>query len=178
MANLSDAEPAGFPVEQFADVLAANERYSADFSDSGLTGRAAAGLAVITCMDSRIDPLALLGLKPGDAKIMRNAGARVTDDVLRTLVLATYLLNVSRVLVMPHTECRMASATEEQIHQTILDSFEVDTRSLEFRVAHDQQAALRQDVTRIRSYPLLPLDLTVGGAIYDVHTGRLTPLPA
>ena len=85
--------------------------------DSELTGKAARGLGVVTCMDSRIDPLGLLGLKPGDAKILRNAGARVTDDVLRTLVLAVYLLGVERVLVMPHTDCGMSKVTDADVHE-------------------------------------------------------------
>lgn len=165
----------GFDNDSFADVLAANERYAAGFTASGLTGRAAKGLAIVTCMDSRIDPLSIVGMRAGDAKILRNAGARVTDDVLRTLVLATYLLNVHRVLVMPHTQCRMAEATEPAIHQTILEDHGVDTRSLEFRTVTDQVAALAYDVTRLRSHPLLPKDLVVAGAIYDVGTGRLSP---
>ena len=78
--------------DPFADVLAANEQFAEGFALSDLPGTAARGLAVLTCMDSRIDPLRMLGLEPGDAKILRNAGARVTDDVLRTLVLASYLL--------------------------------------------------------------------------------------
>jgi hypothetical protein len=71
-------------------------------------------------MDSRIEPLAMLGLRPGDAKILRNAGARVTDDVLRTLVLATYLLGVRRVMVITHTDCRM-TGTEEEVHAAVLE---------------------------------------------------------
>jgi carbonic anhydrase len=126
-------------------------------------------------MDSRIEPLGLLGMEHGDVKILRNAGARVTDDVLRTLVLATYLLGVERVLVMPHTDCRMASTTEAALHERILDEFGVDTRSVEFRTVDDQEAALAYDVRRIRAYPLLPRDLVVGGAIYDVRTGRIEP---
>ncbi|MFZ1854514.1 MAG: carbonic anhydrase, partial [Candidatus Nanopelagicales bacterium] len=108
-----------FPTESFGDVLAANQDFAAAFRDQHLTGNAARELAVVTCMDSRINPLELLGMKAGDVKILRNAGARVTDDVSRTLLLAAYLLNVRRVLVMPHTNCKMASATEEQIHQQI-----------------------------------------------------------
>ncbi|MBI1376463.1 MAG: carbonic anhydrase [Frankiales bacterium] len=126
-------------------------------------------------MDSRIEPLGLLGMEQGDVKIVRNAGARVTDDVLRTLVLATYFLDVTRVLVMPHTHCKMASATEEQMHTQIEEDYGVDTWSVEFRTVPDQEAALAYDVRRIRSYPLLPRDLVVGGAVYDVHTGRLHP---
>ena len=92
----------------FADVLAANETYANGFPLRGLQARATKGLAVLTCIDSRIEPLAMLGLRPGDAKILRNAGARVTDDVLRTLVFASYLLGVDRAMVIAHTDCRMA----------------------------------------------------------------------
>jgi carbonic anhydrase len=162
-----------FPAAAFEDVLRSNEAYAAGFEGTGLTGQAAERLAIITCMDSRLDPLAIVGMGKGDVKILRNAGARVTEDVLRTLVLAAYLLGVERVLVMPHTDCKMASATEDQIHATILATHGVNTRSLEFRTVPDQDAALASDITRIRSYPLLPQDLVVGGAVYDVTTGRL-----
>ncbi|MFM8002036.1 MAG: carbonic anhydrase, partial [Actinomycetota bacterium] len=105
-----------FPKADFVDILAANAKFVSSFEDEQLTGTARRGLAIVTCMDSRINPLAIVGMAAGDAKILRNAGARVTDDVLRTLVLATYLLAVDRVLVMPHTDCRMASGDEESIH--------------------------------------------------------------
>jgi carbonic anhydrase len=164
-----------FPTESFADVLTANERFAANFVHDGRSGRAARQLAVVTCMDSRIDPLAALGLERGDVKILRNAGARVTEDVLRTLVLAVYLLGVKRVLVMPHTDCRMVSATEDEIHAEIFEMYGMDTRSLEIRTMADQHAALIQDVTRIKASPFLPDDVVVGGAIYDVRSGRLTP---
>ncbi|TAK69469.1 MAG: carbonic anhydrase [Actinomycetota bacterium] len=164
-----------FPRDAFADVLAANETYAARFGGTGLTGRAARGLAVVTCMDSRIDPLGILGMSAGDVKILRNAGARVTDDVLRTLVLASYLLGVERVLVMPHTDCKMASASEAEIHATIAQQYGVDTRSLEIRTVSDQQATLAGDLQRIRSYPFLPQQLVVAGAVYDVATGALRP---
>jgi carbonic anhydrase len=165
-----------FPRERFADVLAANERYAADFTDSDMAGRAAQGLAIVTCMDSRVDPLRVVGMQPGDVKTLCNAGARVTDEILRTLVIAAYLLEVDRVLVMPHTRCKMASATEEQIHETIEQQYGVNTRLYEFRTTTDQEAALRYDLQRIRSNPLLPPDLVAAGAIYDVDTGVLTPL--
>lgn len=164
---------ADFPKDAFADVLKANESFASEFDDQHLTGRAAQGLAIITCMDSRISPLAIVGMQPGDVKILRNAGARVTEDVLRTLVLASFLLGVNRILVMPHTDCRMASATEPEIHESILKESGVDTRSIEFRTVRDQQAALATDVLRIRSHPLLANGVTVAGAIFDVHTGKL-----
>ena len=165
-----------FPAGVFDDVLAANDDYAQDFQDSGLSGVAAKGLALVTCMDSRIEPLAILGMSAGDVKILRNAGARVTDDVLRTLVLATYLLGVTRVLVMPHTHCKMAAGDEPEIHALIEERFGVDTRSMEFRTTTDQVGSLTVDLQRLRSHPLLPRGVTVAGAIYDVHTGRLTPV--
>ena len=158
---------------EFDDIFAANRAFANSFEHSHLTGTATRGLAIVTCMDSRISPLAVVGMQAGDAKILRNAGARVTDDVLRTLVLATYLLGVKRVLVMPHTDCRMANNNEAEIHAMIDKQHGVDTRSIEFRTVDDQQSALISDVTRIRTFPLLPKGLVVVGAIYDVATGLL-----
>jgi carbonic anhydrase len=160
-------------VTPFDDVLAANSDYADSFVFSGRPGQAARGLAVVTCMDSRIDPLSMLGLEKGDAKILRNAGGRVTDDVLRTLVLATHLLNVDRVMVVEHTDCKMASATDDQVHEAIYDSSGIDTRSLEFRTMDDQLASIALDVQRIRSSPYLRKDTETGGFLYDVKTGRL-----
>lgn len=168
--------PMKFPTEIFGDLLLANRAFVANFKGSSLTGTAAEGLAVVTCMDSRINPLAVVGMKAGDAKILRNAGGRVTEDVLRTLVLATYLLGVDRILVMPHTECRMAQVEEAEIHATIADHYGVDTRSLEFRTVTDMRQALITDVTRIRSYPLIREGVTVAGAIYNVSSGALEPM--
>jgi carbonic anhydrase len=159
----------------FADVLSANDAYAQGFRLAGLEPTAAKGLAVLTCIDSRIEPLAMLGLEPGDAKILRNAGARVTDDVLRTLVLASYLLGVDRAMVVAHTRCRMAADAEEDVHAAVAEAGGPDTRSLAFLVADDQEATLRGDVQRIRSWPYLAR-LRVGGFLYDVDTGRLTRL--
>lgn len=161
--------------DAFADVLAANAAYAERFSGVGLSGRAARGLAVLTCMDTRIDPLAMLGLQAGDAKILRNAGARVTDDVLRTLVLARYLLGVDRVMVVAHTDCRMAGGTEDDVHAAIAAAGGPDTRLLHFETTLDQEATLREDVDRLRSSAYLD-GLVAGGFLYDVHTGRIEQL--
>ena len=158
--------------DPFADVLAANGVFADGYDLQGLEAKAARGLAVLTCMDSRLDPLRMLGLEPGDAKILRNAGARVTDDVLRTLVLADYLLGVDRVMVVAHTGCRMASGSEADVHAAIDDVGGPDTRSISFLTTDDQQAALRQDVQRVRSWPYLG-NLAVGGFLYDLDTGWL-----
>ena len=164
-----------FPHESFSDILAANAEYQKTFKYSYLTGAAARGLAIVTCMDSRINPLSVMGMKSGDVKILRNAGARVTEDVLRTLVLATYLLNVNRILVMPHTDCKMAENDEADFHKIIDEKYGVNTSSLEFRTTRDQKGALAVDLNRIRSYPLLREGVAVAGAIYDVKTGSIQP---
>jgi carbonic anhydrase len=160
------------PDDAFADVLAANARHAEAFDRPHMEGVAARGIALLTCMDSRIDPLAMLGLKPGDAKILRNAGARVTEDVLRTLVLARYLLGVERVLVVQHTRCRMASGSEDDVHAAVSAAGGPDTRSLSFLTTQDQPAAVRSDVQRVQSWPYLQ-GVIVGGFIYDLDTGRL-----
>jgi carbonic anhydrase len=165
-----------FPIEAFEDVLTANAEHAADYAGSDLTGRAARGLAVVTCIDSRIDPLRVVGMLPGDVKILRNAGARVTDDVQRTLLLASYLLGVQRILIMPHTDCRMVGSSEADIHVTIREATGADTRSVEFRTSDDVDESLALDVVRVRANPLLPPGTKVGGAVYDVHTGRLRPI--
>jgi carbonic anhydrase len=171
---MSTDSPSDSPSDDvFADVLAANEAYAASYDLAGLEGRAAKGLAVLTCMDSRIEPFAVLGLRPGDAKWLRNAGARVTDDVLGTLVLARYLLGVDRVMVLAHTRCKMASGTADDVHAAIREAGGPDTRSLTFLATPEQDAALRADVQRIRSWPYLD-GLSVGGFRYDVDSGKVS----
>lgn len=156
----------------FADVLTSNNDYADHFRLRGLEPIAASGLAVVTCMDSRIEPLTMLGLKPGDAKILRNAGARVTSDVLRTLVLGAHLLGVTRIMVVAHTKCKMSSSTEEEVFEAI-EAAGVDARSINFSLVEDQDGALHRDVERIRHWPFLPAGLPVGGFLYDVDTGHL-----
>jgi len=159
----------------FTDVLAANAAYAEGFGLGGLAPRAARGLAIVTCMDSRIEPLAMLGLAPGDAKILRNAGARVTDDVLRSLVLASYLLGVDRAMVIAHTKCRMAEGSENEVRAALREAGGPDTDAFESLVTDDQEATVRDDVQRARTSPHLER-VSFGGFIYDVDTGRLKQL--
>ena len=160
-------------VEDFEDLLAANREYAADFTMSGFDGVAHAGVAVVTCMDSRIDPLRLIGLEPGDAKIFRNPGGRVTPQALEALVLGVHLLNVDRILVIPHTRCAMASNTEAELRERVGASAGQDASWQAFHVVEDQVAALTEDVARVRSHPLIPDTVKVGGFLYDVDTGLL-----
>jgi carbonic anhydrase len=162
--------------DDFDDLLAANREFAATFALSGFDGVAHAGVAVVTCMDSRIDPLGMLGLRPGDAKIFRNPGGRVTPQALEALILAVHLLNVSRILVVPHTRCAMASSSESDLQERISRSSGQDASWQSFGVVEDQEAALREDLAKVRSHPLIPDTVQVGGFVYDVDTGLLNPL--
>ncbi len=157
----------------FDDLLAANQEFAGDFGLSGFDGVAHAGVAMVTCMDSRIDPLRMIGLKPGDAKILRNPGGRVTDQALVALVLGVTLLNVDRILVVEHTRCAMASSTEPELHTKISQSTGTDASWLSLGVITDQKSTLRADVQKIRSHPLINDGVLVGGFLYDVDSGLL-----
>ncbi len=160
----------------FDDLIEANRRYRSEFHDTGAAGTAAKGLAVLTCIDSRIDPLAMLGLLPGDAKILRNAGARVTPDTLRSLVIAANLLGVIRVCVVQHTDCAMVGSTDEKMAAAIGAASGVDTAGWEFLATTDQLGTLKDDLETLRSCALFPPTLVVGGFIFDVHGGELDPV--
>lgn len=159
------------------ELLAANERYAEEGHPEGLTGHAARGIAVVTCMDSRIEPLPLLGLVAGDAKILRNAGARVTDDVLRALVLATNLLDVDTILLMAHTDCAMTRQTDHELRTLLGTRHGVDASGWEFLTVTDQAATLAADAARVRDCPLIG-EVEVVTLVYDVDSGRVTRVPA
>jgi len=157
----------------FDDLLAANREFAADFDLAGFDGVAHAGVALVTCMYSRIDPLRMLGLKAGDAKILRNPGGRVTPHAMEALVLAVHLLNVNRVLVVPHTRCAVASNTEQELRERVSASAGTDATWQPIHVITDQVAALEEDVRKVRTHPLVPGSVEVGGFLYDVDSGLL-----
>jgi carbonic anhydrase len=163
-------------VSDFDDLLAANRTFAEDFELSGFDGVAHAGVAIVTCMDSRIDPLRMLGLRAGDAKMFRNPGGRVTPQALEALVLGVHLLGVDRILVIPHTRCAMASSTEAELHEKVSASAGMDASWQPFHVVEDQVASLEDDVHKLRSHPLIPDAVHVGGFVYDVDTGLLDQL--
>jgi carbonic anhydrase len=162
--------------DAFSDLLAANRSYAETFALSGFDGVAHAGVAIVTCMDSRIDPLGMLGLSPGDAKIFRNPGGRVTEAALEALVLGVHLLNVKRILVVPHTRCAMASSTLDELRSRVGESAGQDASWQTFGVVEDQVAALNDDVRKVRAHPLIPDNVEVGGFLYDVDSGLLDQL--
>ena len=158
----------------FDDLLAANRAYAENFDYSGFDGVAKAGVAVVTCMDSRIDPLGMIGLAPGDAKILRNPGGRVTDQVLVALVLGVTLLKVDRVLIIEHTRCAMASASEDELRRRVGNEAGTDASWMSLGVIDDQSAAIRGDVAKVKAHPLIGDHVAVGGLLYDVDTGLLS----
>ena len=129
-------------------------------------------------MDSRIDPLGILGLEPGDAKIFRNPGGRVTAAALEALVLSTHLLNVNRILVVPHTKCAMGMKTENELRDEITELSGLDASWQSFSVVDDQVQKLREDIAKVHSHPLIPHTTLVAGFVYDVDTGLLEQVDA
>jgi carbonic anhydrase len=160
-------------VGDFDDLIAANREFATDFDLGGFDGVAHAGVAIVTCMDSRIDPLRMLGLHHGDAKIFRNPGGRVTAAALEALVLGVHLLGVERILVIPHTRCAMALNTEQELRQRVGKSAGQDATWQSFHVVDDQSAALQEDIQRVRSHPLIPDTVKIGGFLYYVDTGLI-----
>jgi carbonic anhydrase len=157
----------------FADLIEANKEFAKTFELGDFDGVAHAGVAIVTCMDSRIDPLRMLGLHHGDAKIFRNPGGRVTVAALEALVLGVHLLGVERVLIIPHTRCAMASNTEQELRVKVGRSAGQDATWQPFHVISDQIAALQEDVQKVRSHPLIPDHVLVGGFMYYVDTGLI-----
>jgi len=148
-------------------LLAANEAWAAAGTPPGAAdARPRRHLAVVTCMDTRIDVLAALGLEVGEAHVLRNAGGRVTDDVLRSLALSCHVLGVDTVVVMQHTRCGLAGTSDEELRaRTGAD--------VDFLPIDDHRVALREDVQRLAATPFLSPVQQVAGLIYDVETGRL-----
>lgn len=153
----------------FNDYRPANTDYAATFELADLSNRSTKELAIVTCMDTRIDPFQILGLQPGHAIVIRNAGGRVTDDVLRSLVLAVNLLGVNNVAIMHHTECALAGRSEDDL-QSKLD--EQVRRAINWKLLAmpDPDASLRDDVDAVRNCDAVP-NVYVQGWRYDVRTG-------
>lgn len=162
-------------------LLAANERYAAERHRRDVPRRPARGLVVVTCMDSRIDVFGALGLELGDANVLRNAGGRVTDDVLRSLAVSTTLLGTTEVLVIHHTGCGLLGTTDDEVRAACADAG-LDAGAVEFHAFADLETSVRDDVDRLRTSPLVAPGIVVSGWVFDVQTGALrgvvAPQPA
>ncbi len=159
--------------DAFDDLLADNAGYAAQEHDVAESGVARKALAIVTCIDSRIDPLAVFGLRPGDAKILRNAGARVTPDVERGLALSAAALGVTRIAVVQHTDCKVASASDAELVEAVASVTGRQPDGFEPMAIGDQAAVLEDDVKRLLASSLLPDGTVVAGMLLDLHAGRL-----
>lgn len=150
--------------------LEANRQFAKDFSpgDSG-----APKLAVVLCMDARIDPIRALGLRYGHAHIIRNAGGRIAD-ALRSLSISQRLLGTREVAIVHHTECGMLTFTDEDMRQRLREEAGMVADHLSFLPFRDLEESVRDDLRLYRMSPLVRQDVPVRGFIYDVATGRLT----
>lgn len=148
----------------FDDLLDANRHYRTEFHDPGADGRAAGGLAVLTCIDSRIDPLAVLGLQCGDAKIIRDAGAG--HEGFAPFFDSTNLLGATRVCVVKHSDCAMVGPTDDELCARIGATRGVDATDWDCLASIDQLATSRDDIAVLESCALLPPDVQVDGFIF------------
>lgn len=155
-----------------AAIVAANRRYAAAFEDPGLPAEPRRQLAVVTCMDARLDVFAALGLELGDAHVLRNAGGVVTDDVLRSLLLSQRALGTCGVVLVHHTRCGLDGLDEARF----LDEVAAATGArpdLPLHAFADVEEDVRASVERVRAAAFLPRRDAVHGFVYDVDSGRL-----
>ena len=174
------------------EILAANSRYSAGFSDKGKLAMAPARrFAILTCMDARLDPAQFLGLAEGDAHVIRNAGGRASDDAIRSLVISYKLLGTNTFFVIHHTECGMLYFTNDVMRGLLASSLETaqltaqgfkdvgqgpgsrEGEYIDWLTFSDQKQAVLDDVARIKKHPLVPKTIPVHAFLFDVKTGKL-----
>ncbi len=155
------------------ELRAANAKYVASFDAEGVPGKAGQRLLLLTCMDSRIVPHAVFGLKEGDMKVVRNAGGQLNPEVIKDIVLASYLLDCECIVIMPHTRCAMASLSVSDVQATLTELSGKDFSSFEPRMIADAHAKLAEDVSALQAHPMLKDGVTVHGAVYDVDTGAV-----
>ena len=157
----------------FDEMLAHNEEYAQRFDLGHLQTPPVRKLVILTCMDSRMDLEQLLGLRVGDAHMIRNAGGLATDDAVRSLILSTHLLGTRAIVVIQHTECGLMSITDDEFRVRLSDSSGQDASHLHFHAFRDLDQNVREQLRRIRQDPFLPPEIEVRGFVYDVKRGSL-----
>jgi carbonic anhydrase len=157
------------------ELLTANARYVEGFTASDLKVRPVRQLAILTCMDSRYTAQGVMGLALGDAHVIRNAGGRVTEDAIRSLVLSAALLGTRACVVIHHSDCGLFGRSDEELRQRVADVAGARA-TFGFLPFHDLEQSVRDDVAALRASPYFPPDYEVVGFTYDVRTGRLAPV--
>jgi carbonic anhydrase len=160
------------------ELIGANESFAQEFDQGHLPVPPARGVAVLTCMDARLHPEKFLGLNLGDAHVIRNAGGRASDDAIRSLIISSHLLGTKEYLVIHHTDCGMLTFSNEDLRGRLKETTGSDADHIDFLPFSDLEGSVRDDVKRIENDPLIPADIQVRGFVYDVRTGRLSPVDA
>lgn len=156
------------------DLLRNNEGYAESFDKGDLPLPPAKGVAVVACMDARLNVYGMLGLQEGDAHVIRNAGGRASDDALRSLIISAQLLGTRECLVIHHSDCGMLTFSNRDLHDKLAADTGADASAIDFLPFGDLEDSVRDDVRRIKQSPFLPADIAVTGYVYDVDTGGLT----
>jgi carbonic anhydrase len=159
------------------ELVQANRQYAETFDRGELAAAPARHVAVVTCMDARLHPETFLGLDLGDAHVIRNAGGRVSDDVLRSLIISSHLLGTNEYVVIHHTDCGMLNVTNDDLWQTLAEETGADASSIDFLPFADLEQSVRDDVRHIKESLFIPEETTVRGFVYDCRTGRLSEIP-
>jgi carbonic anhydrase len=178
------------------EVLEANGRYAETFGEKASLGLPPARrFAILTCMDARLDPAKFAGLSEGDAHVIRNAGGRASDDAIRSLVISYKLLGTCEWFVIHHTDCGMEFFTNDVMRGLLASSLETASLGpegfkdvgagpgstagdfIEWLTIKNQAQSVVDDVTRIRTHPLVPSSIAIYGYVYDVRSGRLVEVP-
>ena len=157
------------------EVLSANAEFARTYEAARSNAPVTHKLAVVACMDYRIPLKEAFGLGPGDAYVIRNAGGVVTEDVIRSLLVAHYKLGVQEVLIVNHTACGMQTFRDEELREDIRRQCGTDAVVPEqFHAFGDMEDHVRRQIQRIQSHPWIPSHIAVSGGIYDVHTGKFS----
>jgi len=163
--------PTQTPSPEYSRALAENERYAAQFDQSSLPLPPGRKLAVLACMDARLTVEDVLGLRTGDAHIIRNAGGLATDDAIRSLVISQQLLGTEEVIIIEHTGCGMLTFRDDEVRRDLAAQTGSDV-DLPLHAFPDLESNLRSQVERIRSHPWIK-DVPVHGLVYEVESSGL-----
>ncbi len=154
------------------ELLKNNEAYAASFDKGDLPLPPGRKVAVVACMDARLDPARVLGLEEGDAHVIRNAGGVVSDDTIRSLAISQHLLGTEEVVILHHTDCGMLTFSDEEFAQR-LESETGSRPGWDAQAFEDLDVDVRDSIDRIKGSPFVPRTDNVRGFVYEVETGRL-----